>query len=225
MFGFKTRNGLAIFLVAAFAGIALLWLGPRGARRAEPRPVRVIDIAAEKAKNAQCVKDVCSIVLSKEANGPDVTCDLAHRWDGKVIDALAESKEASWSLGPARCSLRIGAKRAAILAAVTSPENKLQLSGKSVSCEVGDEQYEVSADVTADFTFKNGVVTAISLGGSDYDGPMFVARALFSAWRIEQRVGAFQADMLREANRFIKNECPKALAGSTASLNPTASVK
>ncbi len=112
-------------------------------------------------------------------------------------------------MGPARCSLKIGAKRADILAAVTSPENTLKLIGKSVACEVGVQRYEVAADISADFTLKNGVVTAISLGGSNYDGPFFIARTLFSAWGMEKRYGSFQGDMLREANRFIKNECAK----------------
>ena len=33
-----------------------------------------------------------------------------------------------------------------------------------------------------------------------------------AAWGMEKKYGSFQGDMLREANRFIKNECPKALA-------------
>ena len=215
MFGFKTKNSsLAVFLIAILAGAAVLWLAPRRA----PHPVvpghsTAPDTNEEKAKNAQCVKDVCSIVLTKEANGPDVNCDLAHRWQAKEIRALAELKDLSWSLGPARCSLKISAKRADIHAAVTSSEHTLRLSGKSVACAVGDEEYDVTADVAVDFTLKNGVVTAISLSGSEYDGPMFVATALFAAWGMEKRFGTFQGDMLREANCFIKNECPKVLAG------------
>ena len=223
MFGFKTNfsknPGLTAFLIAALAGVAVLWLAPRGApHHALPGHAIAPDTDEEKAKNAQCVKDVCSIVLTKEANGPDVNCDLAHRWQAKEIRALAGSKDLSWSLGPARCSVKVSAKRADILAAVTSPESTLKLNGKSVACEVGEEEYEVTADVTADFTFKNGVVTAISLGESDYDGPMFVATKLFVAWGMEKRFGSFQADMLREANRFIKNECPKVLAAPKLSF-------
>jgi hypothetical protein len=196
------------------AGGAVLWLAPH--RRAlTPEELAAAsrpDTDQEKARNAQCARDVCSVLLGKETNGPDVSCDLAHRWQAKEIGALAEAKDVSWSLGPARCSLKISARRADLLTAVTSPETTLKLSGKSVACEVGPERYEVSADITADFTLKNGVVTAIALGGSDYDGPFFIAKTLFVAWGMEKRYGSFQGDMLREANRFIKNECPKALA-------------
>ena len=218
MFGFKTNSsknsGLAFFLIAALAGGAVVWLAPH--RRAltpeEVAAASAPDTDAEKARNAQCARDVCSIVLSKEANGSDVSCELAHRWQAKEIDKLAEAKDVSWDMGPARCTLKINAKRADILAAVTSPENTLKVSGKSVACEVGTERYEVSADISADFTLKNGVVTAISLGGTGYEGPFFIARTLYSAWGMEKKYGSFQGDMLREANRFIKNECPKALA-------------
>ncbi len=217
MFGFTTKNSsLALFLIAILAGGVVLWFAPHR------RPLTPEEIAAaskpdteeEKARNAQCARDVCSVLLGKETNGPDVSCELAHRWQAKEIDKLANSKDVSWDMGPARCTLKIGARRADLLTAVTSPETTLKLSGKSVACEVGLQRYDVTADITADFTLKNGVVTAIALGGSNYDGPFFIARTLFSAWGMEKRYGSFQGDMLREANRFIKNECPKSLAGS-----------
>ena len=215
MFGFKISKNLTFFLSLALAALAVLWLVPR-------RPPKLIvpghatlpDTAEEKAKNAQCVKDVCSVLLTKEANGPDVSCDLAHRWQAKQIEALAGSKDVSWSLGPARCTLKVSARRADILAAATSLDYTLKLNGKPVACEVGEEEYDVSADITVDLTFKNGVATAVSLGGTDYDGPFFIARTLFTAWGMEKRYGSFQGDMLREVNRFIKKECPKALAAS-----------
>jgi hypothetical protein len=203
---FKNKN-LAIFLMVIVAGAAVVWLAPRRA----PRPPRVIDVAAEKAKNAQCVKDVCSILLAKEAKGPDVTCDLAHRWEAKEIKLLAEPKEVSWTLGPARCNVKIGAKRADLVAVATLPKTTVQLNGKSVECTVGNEEYELSADVTANVTFVDGVATAISLNGEDYDGPFFIAKVLYEAWQSEKKLGTFQADMLRETNRFIKN-CRKMVA-------------
>jgi hypothetical protein len=220
MFGLKINKSVAVFLVAVFAAGTALWLAPRRAPRiVSPGHATMPDTAEEKAKNAQCVRDICSIILAREANGPDVNCDLAHRWQAQEIESLAKSKDVSWSLGPARCSVKFSAKRADIAAAVGAPENTLKLYGKSVACEVGEEEYDVAADITADLTFKNGVVTAVSLGGSDYDGPFFIARALFSAWQMEKRFGSFQGDMLREANRFIKNECPKALAALSRSAN------
>lgn len=212
---FKTNKSLAFFLIAALTAAAVLWLAPRRARHpVTPGHATMPDTAEEKAKNAQCAKDFCSILVAKEANGPDVNCVLAHRWQEKEIIGWAEPKDVSWSLGPAGAASRPGAKRADILAAVSSPEYTLRLDGKSVACEVGEEEYDVSADITADLTFKNGVVTAISLGGSDYDGPIWIARTLFAAWGVEKRYGSFQGDMLREANRFIKNECPKVLAST-----------
>ncbi len=223
MSGFQTKfskNGV-FFLILALAAGAVLWLAPhrRPLTPEELAAASAPDTDAERARNAQCARDVCSIVLSKEANGPDVSCELAHRWQEKEIEALAQSKDVSWGMGPARCSLKIGARRADVLAAVTSPENILKLSGKSVACQVGVERYEVSADITTNFTLKNGVVTAVSLGGSDYEGPIWIARTLYSAWGMEKKYGSFQRDMLREANRFIKTECPKLLAGPKLTAN------
>ena len=39
------------------------------------------DAPAEKEKLAQCAKELCSIIVSKNAKGPDLTCDLAKTWE------------------------------------------------------------------------------------------------------------------------------------------------
>ena len=38
------------------------------------------DTEADEAKLAQCGKDICAIIVSKKASGPDLSCDLTKTW-------------------------------------------------------------------------------------------------------------------------------------------------
>ena len=79
------------------------------------------DSTDEKQKIARCAKDICSIIVSKNAKGPDLSCDLTKTWEREEIQKGADAKSLSWGLGSARCSVKLYAKRADIAAALTSP--------------------------------------------------------------------------------------------------------
>ncbi len=62
------------------------------------------DKEEEKQKLAQCAKDLCSIMLSKDPAGPDLSCDLTKTWEEKQLQDGAASKSVSWSLGSANAA-------------------------------------------------------------------------------------------------------------------------
>ncbi len=48
------------------------------------------DTETDNAKLAQCAKDICAIIVSKKAHGPDLNCDLAKTWEKDQIQKGAE---------------------------------------------------------------------------------------------------------------------------------------
>src|SRR5215470_7721380 len=128
------------------------------------------DSDGEKQKVAQCAKDICSIIVSKDANGPDLSCDLTKTWEKDEIQKGADSKKLTWGLGSARCSVKVSAKRADITAALTSSDNVLKVGKQSVACEIGTEKYPVSVTMAPELTFKDGASTAVALHIDDIKG-------------------------------------------------------
>ncbi len=172
------------------------------------------DTSPDDAKLAQCAKDICAILLSKKANGPDLNCDLTKTWDKDQIQKSAETKSLMWSFGSAKCTAKVKAKRSDLIAAVTAPEITFKFERQSVACEIGTEKYELRATVAPELKFKNGSTTAVSLHMDNIKGTPLVKGVVWTAATLEANFGILQSDMVREVNRFIKKECPKILGAA-----------
>jgi hypothetical protein len=172
------------------------------------------DSDEEKQKVVQCAKDICSIIVSKDANGPDLSCDLTKTWEKDEIQKGADSKKLTWGLGSARCSVKVSVKRADITAALTSAGNVFTAGKQSVACEIGSEKYPVSVTMTPELTFRDGTNTAVALHIADIKGATLIKGVVWSAATLEQHFGILHSDMIREVNRFVQKECPKIAAGT-----------
>ncbi len=172
------------------------------------------DTNADNAKLAQCAKDICAIIISKKANGPDLNCDLTKTWEKDDIQKGADSKNLLWGLGSAKCSAKVKAKRSEIIAAVTAPEITFRLDKQSVACEIGAERYQLRATVAPELKFKNGSTTAVSLHMDNIQGAPLIKGVVWTAATLEENFGILQSDMIREVNRFIRKECPKILSNA-----------
>ncbi len=167
---------------------------------------------AEKQKLAQCAKDICSIIVSKSASGPDLTCDLTKTWEKDEIQKNADAKKMSWGLGSAKCTAKLSAKRSELISALTSPAGSLKLAKQSVACEIGTEKYSVSATLAPDLKLKDGVATNASLHIDDIKGAALIKGVVWTAATLEQNFGLLEGDIVREVNHFIKDQCPKIVA-------------
>jgi len=172
------------------------------------------DSDEEKQKVAQCAKDICSMIVSKDANGPDLSCDLTRTWEKDEIQKGADSKKLTWGLGSARCSVKVSVKRADIAAALTSADNVFKGGKQSVACEIGTEKYAVSVTMAPELTYKNGTNTAVALHIADIKVATLIKGVVWSAATLEQHFGILHSDMIREVNRFVQKECPKIAAGT-----------
>ncbi len=170
------------------------------------------DTIADDTTLAQCAKDICAILISKKANGPDLNCDLIKTWDKDQIRKGAETKNLMWGFGSAKCTAKVKAKRSELIAAVTAPEMTFKFERQSVACEIGAERYELRATVAPELKFNNGSATAVSLHMDNIKGAPLIKGVVWTAAALEENFGLLQSDLVREVNRFIKKECPKILS-------------
>jgi hypothetical protein len=159
----------------------------------------------------KCATDICSIIASKNPKGPDLSCDVTKTWDAKQVEKGAESKNLGWGLGSVGCHFKVSVKRADMAAALSSPEGKLKLSKQEFACEVGESRYPIKATAAPELKLNNGSVTAGSLHVEDINGAPLIKGAVWTAAKLERHFGLFEKDLVREANRFMRKECPKFL--------------
>jgi hypothetical protein len=172
------------------------------------------DTDQDKADIANCGKSLCAIIVSKDAKGPDITCDITKTWEKDEIQKGADAKKISWGLGSAMCKAKVSVKRAAIVAAVGSPENTFKLDKQSVACEIGTEKYPISATMAPELKLKNGAATAVALNISDIKGATLIKGVVWTAATLESTFGILEKDMVREVNKFMTKECPRMLGES-----------
>ena len=172
------------------------------------------DDAAEKEKLAQCAKQLCGVVLSKDAKGPDLTCDLEKTWQKEDIQKGADYKHLSWGFGSARCTAKLNAKRADFVAALTAHEYTLKIGKQPVACEIGEEKYSIRATLAPELAFKDGAVTRGSVHMDDIQGSALIKGVVWTAAALERNFGLFENDLVREVNRFVQKECPKIMSSA-----------
>src|SRR4029450_620 len=81
----------------------------------------------EKDRPEACERDLCGILVKREAAGGDLQCSLRKTWAGSAIKQGVEEKKLSWSMGDVRCSTDVAVKRQDMLDALTKPAFELKM--------------------------------------------------------------------------------------------------
>jgi hypothetical protein len=167
----------------------------------------------EREKLKACEKSICTMLTKKEAAGADLSCNLSKTWTKDQIKAGIEKKKVTWSLGDAQCSIDVKLTRAAIIDAVSKPEQTLDFGPHTVKCVVDREgtQTPISITMAPKVTFKGGQAVTALLGVKEIDAPSVVKGAIWTAATFEDNVGLFHADILKGINEFVGPKCSTAM--------------
>jgi hypothetical protein len=192
-------------LSAALAlGLAVFGLSVNGASALE-------EDKAEKAKLEACEKNLCAILVKREATGGDLQCALQKTWAGAKIKEGVEQKKLTWGFGDVRCAVDLVAKRQEMLDALTKPEYEYKLPIQTVRCDVEREKevMKISVALSPKFLFKDGKATKAWLGIGTIEAPAVLKGAIWTAAQLEDTFGIVHSDLLREVNKFVHERCPK----------------
>lgn len=189
-----------------FAALTALLSGP--AHALEPAP-------DEQTKLKACEKDLCTMILSRDPKGPDLSCAVAKTW---ASDDLKGGKMSgiTWMFGDVRCETSIRLARADIVKAITAPAHTIKLQEQAVSCVVerNGETKPVSIKLAPKIKFKNGKAEKIWINLGDMTGPDDVKGTVWTAASLEDTLGIFHKPMLKGVDRFIQKQCPKTYGAS-----------
>ncbi|MBO0765353.1 MAG: hypothetical protein J2P50_12295 [Hyphomicrobiaceae bacterium] len=167
----------------------------------------------EKQKLEACAKDLCSILVKREANGADLTCALQKTWAGAKVKEGVEQKKLTWGFGDVRCAVDVVGKRRDMIDALTKPEYEYKLPIHTVRCDIEREKevMKVTVSLSPKLQFKDGKLTRAWLGIGTIEAPSVVKGAIWTAVQLEDTFGIVHGDLLREVNKFVYERCPKQL--------------
>ena len=168
----------------------------------------------EKAQLEACEKDLCTLLVKKDASGSNLQCNLQKTWASKKIKQGVEEKKLSWSLGDLRCGVKFDASRQDMVDALTKPEYELKIPSHAVKCEVEREKevLNISVNIAPRIQFKDGKAVKAWLGVGEIQAPTVVKGAIWSAAQLEDTFGVVHGDLIKEINRFVYERCPTHVA-------------
>jgi hypothetical protein len=168
----------------------------------------------EKEQLEACERELCGILVKRDAAGGDLKCALQKTWAGSKIKQGVEQKKLTWGFGDVRCGVDLQAKRQELVDALTKPEFELKLSKHAIKCEIerDKEVMPISVALAPRFQFKGGKAVKAWLGIGEIQAPSVVKGAIWTAAQLEDTFGIVHGDLLREVNEFVHQRCPKRLA-------------
>lgn len=172
-------------------------------------PALALDVKdAEYAALKGCEKQFCEVVLNR--NQDDFSCRLQKTWVKSKIKESVERKKLSWTVGDARCHSTLALTRLNIITAATSPKWTLEFPPHVVHCDVEKENGVSTVDVTLAprILFRKGVAEKAWINVQKIDAPSGWKAALWTVAKLEDTVGLFHRDILKEINRLMHEKCP-----------------
>ncbi len=199
-----SARGFSPAFLAAASGAAMLLL--------TTVPALALEVPAdEKDKLKACEKDICAIILKKEATGADLACALSKTWAKDTIKEGIEAKSIDWSLGDARCSVDLSVKREILLKALTEPTYELVIPEHKISCAVEreGEVTDIELSLAPKLSFEAGKAMSASLGIGNIEAPSVLKGAIWTVAKLEETFGLFQGQLVSEINEFVLEKCQK----------------
>lgn len=168
-------------------------------------------IPDEKEKLKACEKSICTMILTKDATGDDLTCAISKTWAKDKISKGAKEKSIDWGFGDARCSLGLEVERATIVKSLTEKTHDLVMPEHTVKCEIerGEEVTPINVALAPKVTFKDGKAHKAWLNIGKIEAPAVVKGAIWTAAKLEDNFGLFHGDIIEEINDFVHKECAK----------------
>lgn len=197
--GQRAGAGQGIVLGCLLGVVVALWACPA---------LALEELPGEAEALKACEKKFCTMVLKKEPAGEDLACNLTKTWAQDTIKG-GEKKSVKWGFGDARCSVSVKMSRAEVIQALTKPAHTVVLKDQAVRCVVerDGEQKPVTAKASPKLQFKGGRAEKVWINLEDLSGPADVKSTVWTAAQLEDTLGIFHKNMIKQINKFMYKKC------------------
>jgi hypothetical protein len=165
----------------------------------------------EKELLKACEEKLCTAFNKPADASGQLACKISKTWQKSTIEDGIRQKNISWSFGDARCDLNVDLSNDEIKAAMSNPTHTIKIKPHTITCKIERESEitDVSLSVAPSLDFKDGKVTKVLLNVDKIQAPTLIKGAIWTVSQLEDNIGLFHGDMVREINKFIGEKCPK----------------
>ncbi len=194
-------------LAFAIAGVAI---SPAYAQTPLER-VLTPEEKAEKESRKACKIAICGILRSKEAEGPDVSCDIVKTWREEDISKMVSGSKIDWPYGRAICRTKLAIGRVPLAKAMAEARYEMDVPKHTIRCELDRKSdakpYVVEVEIAPKVTFENGKAVAAQLNWGDLEAPTFAKGVLWPGSALDNSVNILGGEIVRMTNEFSGRKC------------------
>lgn len=206
------RSVLLAILTVAILGAAPALAEEAATDATAADPALAALLAKEKEARKACKIEICSIMLGKKAEGPDVGCGVVKTWPKDEITKMMKRTKVSWPWGNTTCKVEVKLKRAMLVSAMTEPKFEAAFDEHELVCDVlreGEEKYTFKIAMTPNITFENGKATEGYITWGTLEAPSMAKSVLWPATALDNKVNALGGELVEAVNGFVEMKCPE----------------
>lgn len=198
---------MTVIAAAAFFGLGPALaedLGPQMRSNRGQTPEEQADKAAREA----CKIEICDIVETREAQGPNVACDIGWTWRSEeIVNVLGGRLD--WAWGKAACQTEVTVERAPLANAMREPRATVKGDLHTVRCTVEQDgkPYVIEVELSPSVTFKNGKATDAKVNWGDVSAPAAIYPLLYAATGLDNSTNVLGPEVVRQVNKFVRKDC------------------
>ena len=180
---------------------------------------------AEKEARKACKVELCSVINSKNANGPDISCDIIKTWREKAITKMLGGS-IQWTWGKAVCKSRLVVKRESLAKAMTEPKYEISLPEQKAHCMLAQkgkgDPYAVDIVIAPKVVFENGKAVEAKLNWGEASAPMLVYALIYAGTGLDNHTNVLGPEVVKMVNGFTTKKCSDAseVAGDKQNRSP-----
>lgn len=164
---------------------------------------------AEKKARKACKIEICDILATKAAQGPDIACDIVKTWrTDDIVEMLGGRID--WPWGSAVCKSKLRLKRAPLAKAMSEPHARIVMESQSVRCSLLQKEgkpYVVELDMAPKVTFENGKAVSAEVNWGEVSAPMLIYPILYAGTGLDNSSNVLGPEVVRMVNEFTGKKC------------------
>jgi hypothetical protein len=165
---------------------------------------------AEKEARKACKVELCSVIASKDPNGPDISCNVVKTWREKAITKMLGGR-VEWTWGKAVCTSRLVVERQALARAMSEPKYELSLPEQKAHCKLEQkgegEPYAVDIALAPEVVFENGKAVEARLNWGEASAPMLIYALIYAATGLDNQTNVLGPEVVNMVNGFTTKKC------------------
>ncbi|MEZ5922979.1 MAG: hypothetical protein R3D57_01195 [Hyphomicrobiaceae bacterium] len=173
-------------------------------------PALVALLAKEKEARKACKIDICSIMLGKAADGPDVSCPIVKTWPKDDITKLMKRTKVKWPWGNTTCHMDVVLKRSMLVSAMTEAKYEAVFDEHQLVCDIareGEDNYSFKIAMTPSITFENGKATEAYVTWGALEAPSVAKSVLWPATALDNQINVLGSEVVEAVNTFVEKKC------------------